>query len=109
MLSFCRNKAKGGLTDKGILLILKSPKTIRGVAIAFSQPLTENKVLPATSASFRAPAGIVSSGRRVSMGRPATSSIREDWRLRMGRGALLGLPLFLIPEIGRGCYVPELY
>ena len=50
------------------------------------------KVLYAPSAIFHAPAGIVSSGRRVSIGRPATSSIREDWRLYEGRGALFGLP-----------------
>ena len=39
------------------------------------------EVLSAPSAIFHVPAGIVSSGRRVSIGRPATSSIREDWRL----------------------------
>lgn len=109
MLSFCRNKAKGGLTDKGILLILESPKNVRGVAIAFSQSPTVKKVLPAISAIFRAPAGIVSCGWRVSIGRPATSRTREGWRSRTDRGALYGLPLFLIPKIVRGCYVPELY
>ena len=75
-------------------LILSFPKTVRGVAIAVSLSPTVKKVLPAHSANFRAPSGIVSAGRRVSIGRPATSSIREDWRLYTSRGALLGLPLF---------------
>ena len=47
-----------------------------------------NEVLSAYSANFRVPSGIVSIGRRVSIGRPATSSIREDWRPHMSRGAL---------------------
>ena len=47
-----------------------------------------NEVLSAYSANFRVPSGIVSNGRRVSIGRPATSSIREDWRPHMSRGAL---------------------
>ena len=67
-----------------------------------------NEVLSAYSANFRVPSGIVSNGRRVSIGRPATSSIREDWRFHVDRGALLGLPLFLIPELHEVFYVPEL-
>ena len=108
MLSFCRNNVKGGLTLGGISLILNFPKTNRGVAIAVSQSPTAKKVLPATSAIFRAPSGIVSSGRRVSIGRPATSRTREGWQSRLDWGALYGLPLFLNPETNRGCYVPEL-
>ena len=108
MLSFCRNKAKGGLTDKGILLILESPNYQSHNRRLSALP-KGGKVLSATSAIFRAPTGIVSSGRRVFIGRPATSSIREDWRLLIGRGVLLGLPLFFNPETIRGCYVPELY
>jgi hypothetical protein len=108
ILHVCRKNIMQGLTGGGNLLILDSPKPVRGVAIAVSQSPTVKKVLPAISAIFRAPAGIVSSGQRVSIGRPATSSIREDWRSRTDRGALYGLPLFLIPEIVRGCYVPEL-
>ena len=68
--------------------ILSFPKNVRGVAIAVSLSPTVKKVLPAHSANFRAPSGIVSNGRRVSIGRPATSSIREDWRPHMSRGAL---------------------
>ena len=64
-----------------------------------------NEVLSAYSANFRVPSGIVSNGRRVSIGRPATSSIREDWRLRIGRGALCGLPLFLTLELYEVSYV----
>ena len=52
MLSFCRNIAKGGLTDGGILLILDSPKIVRGVAIAVSQVPAVKKVLPAHTAKF---------------------------------------------------------
>ena len=109
MLTSCRKSIMQGLTVGGLSETVNSPKTVRGVAIAVSQSPTVKKVLPAISAIFRAPAGIVSSGWRVSIGRPATSSIREDWRSRTDRGALYGLPLFLIPEIVRGCYVPELY
>ena len=108
MLSFCRKSIMQSLTDRGILLILNSPKSYKPSQAAVRAP-KRGEVLSATSAIFRAPAGIVSSGQRVSIGRPATSSIREDWRLCTSRGALLGLPLFLIPEIVRGCYVPELY
>ena len=86
---------------------LKFPKTNRGIAIAVSQSPTVKKVLPAHSAIFHAPSGIVSVGRRVSIGRPATSGIREDRQSRLDWGALYGLPLFLIPKLTEVSYVPE--
>ena len=43
--------------------------------------------------------------RRVHIGRPTTSSIREDWRFRFDRGVLYGLPFFLIPKQNEVLYV----
>ena len=97
MLHLCRKSIMQGLTVAGLSETVKSPKNVRGVAIAFSQSPTVKKVLPAISAIFRAPAGIVSCGWRVSIGRPATSRTREGWRSRTDRGALYGLPLFFNP------------
>ena len=75
-------------------LILNSPNRISRNRRLSRAPHGE-EVLSAPSAIFHVPAGIVSSGRRVSIGRPATSSIREDWRLHLSRGAL-SVCLFLL-------------
>lgn len=74
-------------------LILNSPNYMSRNRRLSHAPHGE-KVLSASSAIFRAPSGIVSAGRRVSIGRPATSRTREGWRFHVDRGALLGLPLF---------------
>ena len=96
MLTSCRKSIMQGLTVGEASAILNSPKSYKPSQAAVRAP-KRGEVLSATSAIFRAPAGIVSSGQRVSIGRPATSSIREDWRLCTSRGALLGLPLFFNP------------
>lgn len=106
ILHVCRKTIIQCLTGGGNLLILESPNRKSHNRRLSALP-KGGKVLSAPSAIFRAPAGIVSSGQRVSIGRPATSSIREDWRPLSSRGALLGLPSFFNPEIERGCYVPE--
>ena len=72
-------------------LILNSPNQVSRNRRLSVLPKS-NEVLSAYSANFRVPSGIVSNGRRVSIGRPATSSIREDWRPYTSRGALFGLP-----------------
>ena len=46
------------------------------------------EVLSALSAIFHTLGGAVSGEVYVYVGRVATSSIREDWRLRLSRGAL---------------------
>lgn len=107
MFHICRKYILQGLTGGGNLLILKSPNRKSHNRRLSALPKS-GKVLSAPSAIFRASAGTVSSGQRVSIGRPATSSIREDWRPLSSRGALLGLPSFFNPEIERGCYAPEL-
>ena len=56
------------------------------------------EVLSAHTAIFHAPAGTVSGGRCVYIGGVATSSIREDWRLRLSRGALLPRLFFFNPK-----------
>ena len=68
-------------------LILNSPNQVSRNRRLSALPKSD-EVLSAHSAIFRVPSGIVSGGRRVSIGRPATSSIREDWRLCVSRGAL---------------------
>ena len=108
MLTSCRKSIMQGLTDGGNLLILESPK-LESHNRRLSALPKSGKVLSAPSAIFRAPAGIVSSGQRVSIGRPATSSIREDWRPLKCRGVLLGLPSFFNPEKLEVPHVPELY
>ena len=75
-------------------LILNSPTQVSRNRRLSVLPKS-NEVLSAYSANFRVPSGIVSNGRRVSIGRPATSSIREDWRPHMSRGAL-SVCLFLL-------------
>lgn len=60
------------------------------------------KVLSAQTAVFHTHAGSVSGERCVPIGRVATSSIREDWRLIVSRGALLPC-LFLYPK-SRGVF-----
>lgn len=107
MFHICRKYILQGLTGGGNLLILKSPNYMSRNRRLSHAPHGD-KVLSAPSAIFRASAGTVSSGQRVSIGRPATSSIREDWRFHVDRGALYGLPLFLIPELHEVFYVPEL-
>ena len=97
MSTSCRFMSCTVLTGGGLFANVKTPNYVSHNRRPPRAP-HGGKVLSASSAIFRAPAGLVSGGRRVSIGRPATSSIREDWRLHIGRGALLGLPLFLIPE-----------
>ena len=75
-------------------LILNSPNQVSRNRRLSALPKSD-EVLSAHSAIFRVPSGIVSGGRRVSIGRPATSSIREDWRLHLSRGAL-SVCLFLL-------------
>ena len=75
-------------------LILNSPNHMSRNRRLSALPKSD-EVLSAHSAIFRVPSGIVSGGRRVSIGRPATSSIREDWRLHLSRGAL-SVCLFLL-------------
>jgi len=104
MSAACRDKSRYVLTGEGESVNFEFPNyTSRNRRLSRS-PHGE-KVLSAHSAIFHVPAGIVSSGRYVSIGRPATSSIREDWRLRIGRGALCGLPLFLTLELYEVSYV----
>ena len=54
--------------------------------------------LSAHTAIFHAPAGTVSGGWRVYVGGVATSSIREDWRLRLSLGALWPRLFFFNPK-----------
>ena len=96
MLSFCRDNVMQGLTGAGLSETLRLPNDTSRNRRLFALP-KGGEVLSAYSAIFRAPAGIVSGGRRVSIGRVATSSIREDWRPHIGRGALLPC-LFFYPE-----------
>ena len=79
-------------------LILSFPKTVRGVAIAVSPSPTVKKVLPAHSANFRAPSGIVSIGWRVSIGRPATSGTREGPAVSNGLGSVVWSASFFNPK-----------
>ena len=79
--------------------ILSFPKNVRGVAIAVSLSPTVKKVLPAHSANFRGPSGIVSAGRRVSIGRPATSGTREGPAVSVRLGSVVRSAFsFLIPN-----------
>ncbi len=55
------------------------------------------EVLSALSAIFHTLGGAVSTEAYVYVGRVATSSIREDWRLRLSRGALSPCLFFLNP------------
>lgn len=88
MLSFCRKSIMQGLTAGLSSAMLKSPKIVRGVAIAVSQFPAVKKVLPAHTAKFHALGGAVSAGVRVYIGRVATSRTREGWRSLTDRGAL---------------------
>ena len=78
--------------------ILSFPKNVRGVAIAVSLSPTVKKVLPAHSANFRAPSGIVSIGWRVSIGRPATSGTREGPAVSNGLGSVVWSASFFNPK-----------
>ena len=84
-------------------LILNSPNYMSRNRRLSRAPHGE-EVLSAPSAIFHAPAGIVSSGRRVSIGRPATSRTREGWRFHVDRGALYGLPFLLTSNFAR-CFM----
>jgi len=98
-----------GLTGGDDSVNLESPKNSRGVAIAVSQSPTVKKVLPAHSAIFRAPAGIVSGGVRVSIGRPATSGTREGPAVSRGLGSVVWSAFsFLIPSNLEVPHVPEI-
>lgn len=96
MLTSCRKSIMQGLTDGEASAMLKAPKDTRGVAIAFSQSPTVGEVLPAHTAIFRAPAGTVSSGQRVYIGRVATSDIREDSAVSSVTGERCSPCLFLL-------------
>jgi len=78
--------------------ILSFPKNVRGVAIAVSLSPTVKKVLPAHSANFRAPSGIVSIGWCVSIGRPATSGTREGPAVSNGLGSVVWSASFFNPK-----------
>ena len=99
MLSACRKNVTKGLTDRGQSVNFEFPKINRGVAIAVSLSPTVKKVLPAHSANFRAPSGIVSAGRRVSIGIPATSGTREGPAVSVRLGSVVRSAFsFLIPN-----------
>lgn len=75
------------LTRMGCCAMLEAPKQTSRNRRLSRAPHAE-KVLSAPPAIFRAPAGTVPSGRRVKIGGTVTSSIREDWRPCLCRGAL---------------------
>ena len=96
MLFFCRKSIMQSLTDRGISLILNSPNQSSRNRRLSHAPHGE-KVLSAQTAIFHALDGAVSAEVRVYVGRVATSSIREDWRLRLSRGALFNPASFFNP------------
>lgn len=107
ILHVCRKTIIQCLTGSGDSVNLKFPKVVRGVTIAVSQFPTVKKVLSAYTAIFRVPAGTVSSGLRVYIGRVATSGTREGPAVSDRLGSVVTLPLFFNPETVRGVYVPE--
>ena len=111
MLAVCRKNVMEALTGEGDSVNFGFPKKSRGVAIAVSQSPTVKKVLPAYSANFRAPAGIVSSGRRVSIGRPATSGTREGPAVSRRLGSVVRSAFFFFKSLQNVevPYVQELY
>ena len=78
-------------------LILNSPNRISRNRRLSRAPHGE-EVLSAPSAIFHAPAGIVSSGRRVSIGRPATSGTREGPAVSNGLGSVVWSASFFNPK-----------
>ena len=87
----------GGLTHGRCWGMVKAPnQSSRNRRLALAPQGAE--VLSAHTAIFHAPAGSVSGWRRVHIGGVATSSIREDWRLRLSRGALLPRLFFFNPK-----------
>ena len=70
-----------------------------------------NEVLSAYSANFRVPSGIVSNGRRVSIGRPATSGTREGPAVSRRLGSVVRSAFFFFKSLQNVevPYVQELY
>ena len=83
-------------------LILSSPNCDSRNRRLLALPKS-GEVLSALSAIFHTLGGAVSGEAYVYVGRVATSSIREDWRLITGRGALLPC---LFHFKSRNCEVP---
>ncbi len=83
-------------------LILSFPNCDSRNRRLFALPKS-SEVLSALSAIFHTLGGVVSTEAYVYVGRVATSSIREDWRLITGRGALLPC---LFHFKSRNCEVP---
>lgn len=83
-------------------LILSSPNCDSRNRRLLALPKS-GEVLSALSAIFHTLGGAVSTEAYVYVGRVATSSIREDWRLITGRGALLPC---LFHFKSRNCEVP---
>ena len=111
MLTSCRKSIMQGLTVGEASAILNSPNLVSRNR-RLSMPHM-GKDLSASSAIFRAPAGIVSSGQRVSIGRPFAQRpmFREDSAasLRPGSVVIRSASSFLIPEnLVRFPHGPEL-
>lgn len=91
------------LTFAGLCGLLVAPKSVRRHT-RLSCPPRAGKSRVACSA-VKAPAGRMPGGLLAHIGRVVTSSIREDWRLRLSRGALY--PAFFIsPESNEALMIP---
>ena len=83
------------LTERGLSETVEAPNYVRRNKRRSSLPKA-GKSLVAYSACLAA--GGVSIGLLAYIGGVATSSIREDWRLHIGRGELLPRLFFLNPK-----------
>lgn len=87
-------KTGEGLTSAGVSGNLTSPNYMRRNKRLSSLPRAGKSLVRISAAE----APIMSNGRLSHIGRVATSSIREDWRHHVGRGALSPC-LFVFPKL----------
>ena len=97
------DRGQGGLDACRRFRHAGGPKTTRGVASAFPASQEPEQVLPhhLHFLAVQASAAYLCGGLFAHIGGVATSSIREDWRLRLSRGALQPRLLFF-SQIKRG-------
>lgn len=93
------------LTFAGLCGLLVAPNLTRRHTRLSSIPNAGRSLAAQTAFAVNAPAGRMPGGLLAHIGRVVTSGIREDWRLRLSRGALY--PAFFIsPESNEALMIP---
>lgn len=83
------------LTLRGLSGMVEAPNQTRRSKRLSDFPRVGRSLAAQSAFAVKVPAGRLSGGLLSHIGGVVTSSIREDWRLRLSRGALRPRPFFI--------------